>query len=155
MAEDGVRAEIAEIVCRIDALRPELVHRAGRGDALRRVPQESFDAIAETGAFSISAPTKFGGLAANTRECHAVTRAIARGDSGLAWVASILDTATWVTSLMDERAQADVWGNGESLNDLISIVLATTSTAEPDDGGYWVSGEWAYGTGSLHEYSEP
>ncbi len=150
MTENALRPEIADIVRQIDALRPELIARAPEGDALRRVPQESFDAVAATGAFSISAPTKFGGLAANTRECHAVARAIARGDSGLAWVSGILDSGAWVVSLMDERAQEDVWGANGSIDDFVSIVLATSSQSERVEGGFRVTGKWGYGTGSLH-----
>ncbi len=150
MTQDAIRPEIAEIVRRIDEIRPQLIERGQEGDALRRVPQESFDAVAATGAFSISAPTRFGGLAANTRECHAVARAIGRGDGGLAWVTGILDSGAWVVSLMDERAQEDVWGESGSIDDFISIVLATSSTAERVEGGYRVTGRWGYGTGSLH-----
>ncbi|MFV0452681.1 MAG: acyl-CoA dehydrogenase family protein [Propioniciclava sp.] len=150
MAEVTVRPEIAAIVDRIDALRPMLIERAREGEELRRIPEDVFQAVADTGAFTISVPTKFGGLAANTRECHAVARAIARGDGALAWVTGILDSGAWVLGLMDERAQADVWGPDGSLNDFVSIVLATTSESTRVDGGYRVSGTWGYGTGSQH-----
>jgi 3-hydroxy-9,10-secoandrosta-1,3,5(10)-triene-9,17-dione monooxygenase len=150
MSEAGIRPEIEAIVERIDALRPMLIEKGREGDAQRRVPEDVFRALAETGAFSASAPTKFGGLAANTRECHAIARAIGRGDGGAAWVCGILDSGAWVLSLMDERAQEDVWGEGGGLDSFISIVLATSSESEKVDGGYKVTGKWGYGTGSLH-----
>lgn len=150
MSDAGIRPEIAAIVERIDELRPMLQSGGREGEELRRIPDDMFDAVAKTGAFSISAPTKFGGLAANTRECHAVARAIGRGDGGLAWVDGILDSGAWVVSLMDDRAQEDVWGTEGGLDSFISIVLATTSEAKPVDGGYRVTGKWGYGTGSLH-----
>jgi len=146
----AVRPEIAAIVERIDALRPELVAAGVQGDQLRRIPAAAFDALAATGAFGISAPVRFGGLAANTREAHAVARAIGRGDGSAAWVHGILDSGAWVVALMDDRAQEDVWGGPKGLDSFISIVLATTSEAERVDGGYRVTGRWAYGTGSLH-----
>lgn len=148
MATTGIRPEIAAIVEKIDALRPQLVAGGREADQNRRIPEEVFDAVAATGAFSISAPTKFGGLAANTRECHAVARAIGRGDGSLAWVDGILDSGAWIVSLMDERAQQDVWGAG--LDSFVSVVLATTSESESVEGGYRVTGKWGYGTGSLH-----
>ncbi|QEV98795.1 oxidoreductase [Microbacterium caowuchunii] len=150
MTDAAIRPEIAEIVAKIDALRPMLAAAGRDADANRRIPEESFAAVAGTGAFSISAPTKFGGFAANTREAHAVARAIGRGDGSLAWVDGILDSGAWVLSLMDERAQQDVWGGEEGLNSFISIVLATTSNAERVDGGYRVTGKWGYGTGSMN-----
>lgn len=150
MTPGAIRPEIAEIVRKIDEIRPQLCARAPEGDQLRRVPEESFDAIAATGALTISVPTRFGGLAACTREIQAVSRAIARGDAGAAWVQSILDSGAWVLSLMDDRAQEDVWGAGGGIDDYVSLVLATSSHAERVPGGYLVTGRWEYGTGSLH-----
>jgi alkylation response protein AidB-like acyl-CoA dehydrogenase len=150
MAEPAIRPQIAAIIDRIDELRPMLVERAREGEELRRIPEDVFEAVAATGAFSISAPTKFGGLAANTRECHAVAAAIGRGDGALSWVTGILDSGAWVLSLMDERAQKDVWGAEGGLDSFISIVLATTSESDRVDGGYRVTGKWGYGTGSQH-----
>jgi alkylation response protein AidB-like acyl-CoA dehydrogenase len=147
---DPVRPEIAAIVGRIDALRPELIGAGREGDKLRRVPDATFDALAETGAFSISVPTRFGGLAANTREAHAVAWAIGRGDGSAAWVHGILDSGAWVLALMEDQAQEDVWGGDQGKDAFISIVLATTSEAKRVDGGYRVTGRWGYGTGSLH-----
>lgn len=150
MSDAGVRPEVATIVERIDELRP-MMAGAGRGaDEARRISQGVFDAVAATGAFSISVPKKFGGLAANTREAHAVARAIGRGDGSLAWVDGILDSGAWVVGLMDQEAQEDVWGRNGGIDSFISIVLATTSDALPVAGGYRVTGKWGYGTGSLH-----
>ena len=146
----SIRPEVLAVVERIDALRPDLVAAGSEADRLRRIPPASFDALAATGAFSISAPTRFGGLAANTREAHAVARAIGRGDGSAAWVHGILDSGAWVVSLMDDRAQEDVWGGAKGLDSFVSIVLATTSDSERAEGGYRVTGRWGYGTGSLH-----
>lgn len=150
MESRPLRPEIAAIVNQIDELRPTLLVKGREGDSSRRIPQDAFDAVAATGAFSISAPAAFGGLAANTAECHAVARAIARGDGSISWVHGILDSGAWVVSLMDERAQQDVWGTDKGLNSFISIVLAPTSDTQNVEGGYRVTGKWGYGTGSLH-----
>ena len=147
---DPIRPEIAAVIKRIDDLRPQLVNAGSEGDQLRRIQPAAFDALAATGAFGISAPKRFGGLAANTGEAHAVARAIGRGDGSASWVHCILNSGAWVVSLMDDRAQDDVWGRDKILRSFISIVLATTSDAKPVKGGYRVTGRWAYGTGSLH-----
>jgi alkylation response protein AidB-like acyl-CoA dehydrogenase len=150
MGEAEIRSQVSAIISKIDALQPLLVASGRSGDQTRHVDDEAFAALVGTGAFVVSTPEKFGGLAANTRESMAVARAVARGDGSLAWVFGILDSGAWVLSLMDDRAQADVWGDDADGNRLISIVLATTSDSIPTDGGYRVSGKWAYGTGSTH-----
>ena len=147
---DPIRPEIAAIVERIDELRPRLLEAGVEGESLRTIPTEAFDELAATGAFGISVPERFGGLAANTREAHAVARAIGRSNGSAAWVHGILDSGAWVVSLMDPKAQDDVWGANGGIDDFISIVLATTSESERVDGGYRVTGKWGYGTGSLH-----
>src|SRR3546814_2290177 len=119
MAVAPFRPEIAAIVEQLDELRPTLMAGGREADSARRIPQDNFDAVAATGAFSISAPTAFGGLAANTAECHAVARAIGRGDGSIAWVHGILDSGAWVVSLMDERAQQDGWGTEKGLDSFI------------------------------------
>lgn len=150
MTNSTISPEIEAIVKKIDELRPMIIEASKENDQNRRISDEVFDAVAATGAFNISAPKKFGGLAANTREAHAVARAMGRGDGSLAWVDGILDSGAWVVSLMDDRAQEDVWGaDGAITKDFVSIVLATTSNATPVDGGYRVTGKWGYGTGSM------
>lgn len=151
MSQAAIRPEIQAIVDQIDALRPMIIESARDSDQTRRLNQDVFDAVAATGAFNISAPPKFGGLAANTRECHAVARAMGRADGSLAWVDGILDSGAWVVSLMDDQAQQDVWGAEGAINkEFVSIVLATTSEADNVEGGYRVTGKWGYGTGSLN-----
>ncbi|TWD47092.1 hypothetical protein FB478_11448, partial [Arthrobacter sp. AG367] len=61
MSNAGIRPEIESIIEQIDGLRPMLIAKGREGDQARRVPDEVFNALAATGAFSISAPTKFGG----------------------------------------------------------------------------------------------
>ena len=148
MTDTLVRSDIASIIDQLDALRPELTAAGREADDARRVPQRIFDAVEATGAFRVSAPRRFGGLAASTRDIQAVSRAIGRGDGSLAWMAGIYNTGAWVLSLMSDQAQDDVWGQGGDPRALVSIVLATTSDAVPTEGGYRVTGRWTYGTGS-------
>ena len=143
-------AEIVEVVEKVRELAPLLVRCGPDGELGRRIPVEAFDALVQTGAFRTSVPTRFGGLAGNLRASVAVASEIGRGDGGAAWVYGILSSGAWVLSLMSLQAQEDVWGEGP--DQLISIVMAMTSRAAKEDGGYRVSGKWTYGTGSHHAH---
>lgn len=120
------------------------------GELDRRIPQESFDALVKTGAFRVSVPTRFSGYAGNSRASLAVAQEIGRGDGGASWVFGILNSGAWVLSLMSLQAQEDVWTAGP--DQLVSIVLAASSKAVREQGGYRVTGKWTYGTGSRHSH---
>jgi 3-hydroxy-9,10-secoandrosta-1,3,5(10)-triene-9,17-dione monooxygenase len=146
--ERDLSPEINEVVGKISEILPLLTTYGMQGEADRRIPDESFDALVKTGAFRVSVPTRFGGFAGNSRASLAVAREIGRGDGGASWVFAILNSGAWVLSLMELQAQQDVWSAGP--DQLISIVLAASSKAVKEDGGYRVTGKWTYGTGSRH-----
>ena len=146
----GLPPEIAEVVEKVRELAPLLVMRGPEGDLDRRIPAEVFDALVQTGAFRTSVPARFGGFAGNSRASVAIASEIGRADGGAAWVYGILNSGAWVLSLLSSRAQQDVWGDGP--DQLVSIVMAMTSKAVKEDGGYRVSGKWTYGTGSHHAH---
>ncbi|MGO2110000.1 MAG: acyl-CoA dehydrogenase family protein [Pseudoclavibacter sp.] len=140
--------EVAAIVDRIDEIRPLLLENGPAGEKDRTIVQSSIDALAKTGAFRLTVPTRFGGHAGSTRDILAASRAVARGDGSTAWVYGIFTSGAWVTSYMPDQAQQEVWG--EDPDTLITIVLAPTAESKRVEGGYQVSGRWGYGTGSKH-----
>ena len=146
--EAAYTPEIAEVVKRIDAIRPVLLEHGAQGEQDRTIPAEAFKALEDTGAFRLSVPTRFGGYAGNSRDSLAVARAIGRGDGGASWVYGILNSGAWVAALLPLQAQEELWA--DSPDTLISIILAPSSTATKVDGGYRLSGKWHYGTGSRH-----
>ena len=146
--ERDLPPEIRDVVARVGEIIPLLAENGLQGEVDHRIPDESFEALVRTGAFRWSVPTRFGGYAGNSHASLAVAREISRGDGGAGWVFGILNSGAWVLSLMQLRAQEDVWSAGP--DQCISIVLAASSKAVKKAGGYRVTGKWTYGTGSLH-----
>ncbi|MGY1814781.1 acyl-CoA dehydrogenase family protein [Blastococcus sp. SYSU D00820] len=146
--EKSHNPEVAALVERVDAIRPLLLQNGVRGEQERTIPAESYQALVEAGVFRLSVPTRFGGYAGNSRDSVAVARAIGRGDGGAAWVFGILNSGSWVSALLPLQAQEELWS--ETPDTPISIVLAASSTAVKVDGGFRITGKWAYGTGSNH-----
>lgn len=146
--DNGLPPEIRDVVSKVTELVPLLAKNGMQGEIDRRIPDESFETLVQTGAFRLSVPTRFGGFAGNSRASLSVAREIGRGDGGAGWVFGILNSGAWVLSLMRLEAQEDVWSAGPDQH--ISIVLAASSKAVKEDGGYRVSGKWTYGTGSWH-----
>jgi alkylation response protein AidB-like acyl-CoA dehydrogenase len=137
-----------DVVARVRALQPMLRANGARGEQERRVPEESIAALREAGALKLGQPRRYGGLEAPVRTMLDVSAAVAEGDGGTAWVATLLNICAWMVGLFPEQAQDDVWG--ASPDALVSGVLAPTATTRRVPGGYRVTGKWYYNSGSLH-----
>jgi alkylation response protein AidB-like acyl-CoA dehydrogenase len=143
-----ISAEIQAVVAEIDARRDVLRSEGAESEARGELTSAAFDVVRSSGALRICVPPKFGGYGANSLESTAVSRALGRGDGSVAWVFAIVNSGTWIMALMAMEAQEEVWATGPDT--VVSVVLAPTCAVEKVDGGYRVSGRWAYGTGSHH-----
>ena len=133
---------------KIEELRPMLDANGAQGEQNRRVLQESVDALEAIGAFRVTQPKKYGGYQGLSQDHVDVARAVGRGDGGTGWITALINMAGWLTALLPEQAQEDVWG--EDRNTKVTVVLATNGKTRRVPGGYMVSGEWGYASGSWH-----
>jgi alkylation response protein AidB-like acyl-CoA dehydrogenase len=67
----GTLPATAELVARARALRPLLAANASQGEADRRVPEESIQALIGAGLFKIAVPRRYGGYETSVRTCSA------------------------------------------------------------------------------------
>src|ERR1700744_5046704 len=133
---------------RIAGLHDLLARNAAQGEADRRVPQESIDALREAGAFKVATPRRYGGYETAMRTMLDVSAEVAEADGGTAWVVTLLNVCAWLTGLFPEQAQDDVFKADPDA--LVSGVLAPTAQAVKVDGGWRVTGRWYYNSGSWH-----
>lgn len=140
--------DLPTLLKRIEELHPMLRANGEQGEQNRRVAQESIEALEAVGAFRVTQPSRFGGFQGDSRAQVDVSRAIGKADGGTAWVVALINISNWLTSLYPRQAQDEVWG--ENPNAKVSVVLATSGTTRRVHGGYVVSGEWPYASGSLH-----
>jgi len=145
---DADRKQRAELVAHAAELVPVLAANARRTEDDRRVAEQNIAALTEAGLFRITAPKRFGGWEVDFRTKLEVIRELGRGCGSTAWVASLVTGGAWFVGMWNEQVQADVWGAGPDAR--VAGVVAPGGTAELVDGGYRVSGKWAYCSGSLH-----
>ncbi|AHH19786.1 putative oxidoreductase [Nocardia nova SH22a] len=138
----------SELVERVRALQPLLASNAARGEADRRVVEESITALTEAGVFRIAQPRRYGGYETSMRTMLDVSSAVAEADGGTAWVVTLSNVCAWLTGLFGERAQDDVWAQTPEAK--VSGVLSPTAEAVRTDGGFRVTGRWYYNSGSWH-----
>ncbi|MBY4401822.1 oxidoreductase [Rhodococcus fascians] len=138
----------AAVLANVGALLPELKKGASENERARRLSDDTVDALRRAGAFRVAAPTRFGGLEAGLRTMLDVSAAVAEGDGGASWVATLSNVNHWALGLFSEQAQAEVYADGPDV--IISGVVSPTAVAKPVEGGYRVSGQWPYASASLH-----
>lgn len=141
-------SSVSEVLERIESIKPLLAQNGSRGEAERRVPDESFDALLATGAFTIGVPGRFGGLEASMRAQLEVSSAIAEADGGAAWVTTLTNIGCWMVGLMSDQAQQDIFGSDPQARTV--GIIAPSVNAHPVEGGWRVSGRGYYASGSLH-----
>ena len=138
----------ADVLNNLRALVPELKAGASESEANRRLSEGTIDALRRAGAFRVSVPTRFGGLETNLRTMLDVSATIAEGDGGAAWVTTLSNINDWALGIFPEEALSEVYVDGPDT--IVSGVVSPTATARKVDGGYRVTGEWAYASASLH-----
>ena len=148
MTDHTMAPDIPTMLEKIEELRPMLDANGAQGEQNRRVLQESVDALEAIGAFRVTQPKKYGGYQGLSQDHVDVARAVGRGDGGTGWITALINMAGWLTALLPEQAQEDVWG--EDRNTKVTVVLATNGKTRRVPGGYMVSGEWGYASGSWH-----
>lgn len=148
MSDLSVARDVPDLLEKIRQIHPIIRERAAESEAQRHVAQETIDAMTAIGVFRTGVPKSFGGFGSDTREQIDVARVVAQADGGTAWITGLLNSGAYVVGWFPRQAQEDVFSTGPDT--LVSIVLAPSSHATKVDGGYRVTGEWRYNSGSWH-----
>jgi alkylation response protein AidB-like acyl-CoA dehydrogenase len=134
-----------ELLCRAEALRPQLLARQSEAENGRRLPDTTMREFHETGILRAVQPVRFGGFEADFLDQVDMVFAIARACGASGWVYAVLSAHAAMVANFPERAQEAVWGD-DSLA-LASSSLFDTGLYRHVEGGYVVSGFWRYSSG--------
>jgi len=132
------------VLDRTKALVPYLREQARAAEQARRIPDETFDALAAAGILKMCVPKKYGGEQLSFEEQCDVLAEVARGCPSSSWVSTILSAMGWWLGTFSDEAQDEVLGDGDPR---ISGVLSPTGTLAPVDGGFTLNGRWPFNTG--------
>lgn len=137
-----------ELVARARALQPLVASHAVRGEQDRRAAQESIDGLTDAGLFRVATPKRYGGYETSLRTMIDVSATVAEADGGTSWVLSLCNATAWLAGLFPEQAQDEVWADNPDAK--VSGVLSPHARTVRVDGGYRVTGRWAYNSGCWH-----
>ncbi|MDB6061990.1 MAG: acyl-CoA dehydrogenase type 2 [Verrucomicrobiaceae bacterium] len=125
-----------------------LKERTAQIDSERSIAPETIEAIKDAGLFRLLQPKRWGGFETTPQAFIDVENIFAEQCLSTAWVFGVLSVQSFMLSLFNERAQEDVWGSDETA--LASSSFQPIGKAERVEGGFKLSGQWPYSSGSQY-----
>ena len=142
-------AKRAALLEAVESLSSIFLARADEAEARGTLPQATVDAIYETGLFSFKVPQVMGGAEADPMIQLDVIEAASRIESSAGWCLMIgAGSLANLAAFCPDEAIDDLFVGGR--NPKTAGVFAPSGEATPVDGGYRVSGRWAFGSGIRH-----
>jgi alkylation response protein AidB-like acyl-CoA dehydrogenase len=138
-----------EVLSRAAALVPMLQAAAPKAEELRRLQDESVQAMRAAGLFRVAVPQRFGGYQFDLRSAFDVYAEVGQACGSTGWVSMILATCNWLASLFPEPAVRDVFATNPDAC-VAGVFGSRGSSFETVEGGYRVSGFWPFCSGCHH-----
>ena len=135
-----------EVVARVTALVPLIREHAEKSSQERRVVPEVMEALEDAGLFKLLVPRRLGGLETNLRTMMECVAEVGRGDGSTAWTVALLNVCTWFSTTFSDEAQEEMFSTPQAK---ACGIFSPPLKSEKVDGGYLVSGRWAYSSGSF------
>jgi alkylation response protein AidB-like acyl-CoA dehydrogenase len=120
---------------------------APRIEADRRLPDELVSRLRASGLFRAGAPRAVGAAEAPPAVTLRCAETVARGDASAGWCVSIAATSSLLAGWLEPEGLAEVFGSREGV---AAGVWAPRGAARRVDGGFRVSGRWAFCSGIMH-----
>jgi len=128
----------------ISALARELASETERE---RRLSDDLVSRLRASGLMLAGAPREVGGLELAPSLALQCAEEIARGDASAGWCVSIAATSGLLAAYLPPESRAELFGDPHLV---AAGVWAPRGKARPVDGGFVVSGRWAYCSGITH-----
>jgi alkylation response protein AidB-like acyl-CoA dehydrogenase len=135
-----------DVIARATALVPLIREHAEKSSQERRVVPEVVDALEEAGLFKLLVPRRLGGLETNLRTMMECVAEVGRGDGSTAWTVALLNVCTWFSTTFSDEAQQEMYATPDAK---ACGIFSPPLKSERVEGGYLVSGRWAYSSGSF------
>jgi indole-3-acetate monooxygenase len=137
----------ASALSRARSLHEMIRADAAEAERLGRLTERTGAAMREANLFSLLAPLADGGLGATRAEFFAAVEDVATADGSAGWCLTACGTATCtVHRALPPDGRREVFGAGPVA---VWSALVPVARSTPADGGYRVSGAFAWGSGSA------
>lgn len=147
VASAATATPVQSPVERARALQPLLAEYADLAESEGRIAAPVFEAMKAAGLFRIAVAKRAGGEGADMRTFVETVAEIGRTCPGSAWAYGIATGATGMAASLPEAQRRLLFPRGDELSCFVGV---KSGTARATEGGFLVSGQWAYASGSLH-----
>ena len=118
------------------------------GDELRRLPDQTWKLLLESGVLRSLQPARVGGGEVHLVEVADAVMELSRVSPSAGWVAGVIGVHPWQLALFEDEAQQEMWADDPTR--MHSSSYNPTGKAVRVDGGYEVSGRWSFSSGCDH-----
>ena len=136
-----------ELLDAAERLRHVCYEAADEIEAQRRIPAEISAQIAGAGLYGMGVPASVGGLETPPVVSSKAIETLARGDASCAWVVFIALTSGTTLAMIPRASAQAIYTNPQMM---VTGVFAPTGRADKVSGGFRVSGQWQWGSGSQN-----
>jgi alkylation response protein AidB-like acyl-CoA dehydrogenase len=133
----------------VTRLEPVLRENAMVAEAERNLSQAAMAAMVEAGIFRTWMPRAFGGLEMAPTLAIQLFEEIARIDSAAGWIASNSCAITPLCQVLPDAGATEICADPDTV---LAGGWFPPGSAVPVEGGYRVSGQWAFGSGCQHAH---
>lgn len=130
------------------ALAPKIAARAAQIEAARRLPFDLIEDLTQAGCFRMLLPRSHGGGGVDLVGAMRVCEELSRADASVGWTVMI-GAGAWRDLASLPRATFDaLYAGGPDA--FVGGAFNPSGAAVPVEGGYRVSGRWAFASGCQH-----
>ena len=147
--QEGHPLSPADILTNARALAERVREKelASEYDRLRQLPADVVDEVRASGVMRMNMPRIWGGPEMTSMEQVEVIEALARADASIAWCSFIWCDSGIYSGYLDDAVARSMYPH---LDMATSGWVYPVAPAHRVDGGYRVSGQWMFGSGSNH-----
>lgn len=137
-----------ELLVRARELVPTFKDRAVETENLRRISDANMADLRDAGFCRLYTPKTFGGFEMDWGAHCEIAEEVARGCGSSAWLVAVVLSHSWMVARFGEAAQRAVLGADPDA--VIASAFAGKSEMKRVDGGYQLTGTWAFASGIHH-----
>lgn len=135
------------LVAAAEALRPLVAEHADAAEHGRRLPLDLVEALRDADLLRMCVPAVYGGPEADAVTLVQAIEAVASADGAAGWCTMIASTTSSMSLFLEPEWARLIYGDPKTIT---GGVYAPNGKGEAVDGGWRVTGQWQWGSGSQH-----